>query len=223
MKRNRVIRGLVGLAGGGVALVALVGLLHLPAARPLLALVGVGCPSQASPDAVETARLAAAHAERGAAPSPARPALGFALDETTLADVEAWSAAHGLDCETKRAGTVVVCKDVPNEVFGGAAGAVDDVSFAFEPAAHRLVTVTTLRNRLDPAGAADQMQGIMRTLGASLGEGRVVGAADPVYLAAHPMRTAKVEYRYADYIANVSATNLGSRVVVREHYMSALD
>jgi hypothetical protein len=37
------------------------------------------------------------------------------------------------------------------------------------------------------------------------------------------MRTAMTEYRFSNYIASVSATNLGRRVAVREHYMSAVD
>lgn len=218
---TRTRRWLRGLALGVGGFVALVGLLHLPAARPLLAFVGVGCPAQASPHDVEAARRAAARAERGQTPSPARPALGFSLDETGVGDVQRWAEDHRLDCRTQRAGTLVVCKDVPARLLGGPDGSVDDVSFAFEPEGHRLVTVTTLRNRLDPEGASAQMQGIMRELERRLGAGQSYGEAEPAFLAAHPMRTAKVEYRYADYIANVSATNLGARVVLREHYMSA--
>src|SRR4029079_7324212 len=66
---------------GGAALcgTALIGLLHLPAARPLLAWLGA-CPVRATPIATERARARALVRLRGTVAAPTRPALGFTLD-----------------------------------------------------------------------------------------------------------------------------------------------
>ena len=142
------------------------------------------------------------------------------LDTTTRADVDTWVTAHHLDCTESQQGTVLRCERVPAEALGAP---LDDLSFAFAPKTRRLVTVSTLRNQLDAASAASAMGEITAALGTKLGQGRAVGQPTALYLAGGELRTALVEYRYSDYIANVSATNLGGRVAVREHYMSAID
>jgi len=220
MKR-RIVVGvplvLLGLPG-------VIGVLHLAVARPLLALIGVGCPVRASPEEVEAARLTSARAARGTATSPERPALGFALDRMTPADIDAWVTRHAIDCTESQRGAVLTCKNVTPVALGQASGApIDDLSFAFDPKASRLVTVTTLRSHLDASAAAAKLQAIAAGLAAKLGPGRSMGQPTADYLAQVELRTALVEYRYFDYIASVSATNLGGRVAVREHYMSAVD
>lgn len=210
-----------------LGLVGLMGVLHLPfmrpVAMPLMAALGYDCPVRASPEEVEVARMASARAARGQAPSPARPALGFVLDRTSRAEVDAWAAARGVSCTPSQRGTVLRCTGVPAAAVGLDGGAIDDLSFAFDPASATLVTVTALRNQLDAATAAATLGERRSSLAAELGEGRAHGQATALYLAAAPMRTALVEYRFSDYIANLSATNLGTRVAVREHYMSAVD
>jgi hypothetical protein len=53
---------------------------------------------------------------------------------------------------------------------------------------------------------------------------REAGARTASSLAAGPMHTAIVSYRFKDYIADVSATNIPGRgLTLREHYMSARD
>lgn len=220
---RRPVKVLIGAGAGLLAAVALVGGLHHPAARPLLAWIGVGCPAQASPTDVESARRATARALRGVEPATQRPALGFVLDEASRDEVTAWAEAHALDCALKREGTVLLCANVPAELLGHAGGAVDDLSFAFEPEGLRLVTVSALRNRLDPESAAAGMRAAVGALEPSLGRGERHGEMAADYLGASPMRSALVEYRFRDYIAQVSALNLGERVVLREHYMTALD
>ena len=209
----------------GVPLVlpALIGALHLPIARPLLGALGMGCPLKASPEEVEAARLRSARAVRGTEPSPARPALGFRLDQMTRAEVEAWASQSGLSCQPSQQGMVLRCKAVPATALGEAEGMVDDLTFGFRPQDGRLVNLTALRAQPDPGAAAETLQRIRAGLAAKLGEGRLLGQPTALYLAGGALRTALVEYRFRDYLADVSATNLGDRVVVREHYMSALD
>lgn len=208
-----------------LTLAGFIGVLHMPFARPLaqplLGLLGMSCPVRATPEEVEAARRVSARAARGSRPSPSRPALGFALDRMTRSDVDQWAKANQIACSEQQKGTVLRCTSVPAKALGQRGDAIDDVSFAFEPKNMTLVTVTTLRNQLNPTTAAIAWNQIAGELKATLGEGRLVGTPSAQYLAAGHLRTALVEYRFSDYIANVSATNLGERVAVREHYMSA--
>jgi hypothetical protein len=192
-----------------------VGLLHMPWARPLLARLG-GCPaSRATPQQVETAQRRAWRTLRGTGSAPDRPALGFALERTTLLDVKAWAQARGLACEVVRGGSLLRCEGVPASALRvGAAGVYDDVAFGFRVRDQRLVNVTALRTGLAAEDAAAQLRDVAACLERALGAPaqKAAGAA------------AFVVYRYADYLADVTAMQLPSRGhAVREHYMSALD
>ena len=73
-------------------------------------------------------------------------------------------------------------------------------------------------------GAAGAVEAITLRLARDLGQPTsTAGRVEAPYLAAAPLRTATMEYRYSDYMADVTATNLRSGVAVREHYMSARD
>src|SRR5262249_4844409 len=100
-------------AGGALGAATLVvGLLHLPAARPLLALVGA-CPvGHESASEIEEARGLALRSLRGSQPAPARPALGFTLERTTEAEVREWARTRGIPCESSREATLLVCSAV---------------------------------------------------------------------------------------------------------------
>jgi hypothetical protein len=96
-------RWTVGLAGALAAATLGVGALHLPAARPLLALIGA-CPvGRASASEIEDARRIALRSLRGDTRAPARPALSFELERTTLDDVRAWARERAESRATCRA------------------------------------------------------------------------------------------------------------------------
>lgn len=231
----KTMKYLLGIACAVLLVTAGIGVLHLPVARPLLSWIGFGCPVRAAPEEVEAARLASGRAIRGDTPSPARPALGFSLDQMTRAEVDAWVTRQGLACEELQRGTVLKCSAVRASALPelrasastrppvGAEGAIDDLTFGFEPSGLRLVTVTTLRNQLDAPGAASLLREITGGLDRSLGPGRAVGEPTAAHLSAGRMSTALVEYRFHDYLASVTATSFGDRVVLREHYMSVMD
>jgi hypothetical protein len=81
--------------------------------------------------------------------APARPALGFQLDTTTLADVHAWASQAHVDCSDIREG-VVKCTEVsPSALSRASEGRIDELVFAFNPQSH-LVNVTALRSHLKP-------------------------------------------------------------------------
>jgi len=209
---------------GAVALgaTAVIGILHMPMARPLLAMLGA-CPVKATPGQTEIARRAALKKLRGATPAPARPALGFDLESTTLADVQAWGRARGIACQASMQDTLLKCESVPaGAVTTRASGTFDEVAFGFRLADHRLVTVTTISSGLDVSAAATRFTAIAEMMEGALGAAPTAkrlpttawDARGPVF----------VEYRYVDYIAGVSAMGMQGRgVVMREHYTSARD
>jgi len=226
MARSRLIRVSIYVASGLAALTLVGGLLHTPLGRPLLARMGVGCPVQAPPEDVERARLQSAHATQGTEASPAKPALGFVLDKMTMSDVEAWADHAHVSCEEMRSGTVLHCTKVPESALGGRTGGpVDELDLAFSPASKRLVNLATTQYGLDSDAATAQMSAVVAGLEQQLGRPtREAGKLSADYLASGPYRTAVVRYRFTDYQADVSTTNLpGHGIVVREHYMSARD
>ena len=207
--------------GGALAAATLViGLLHLPAARPLLARLGA-CPvGRASASEIEDARRIALRSLRGESRAPARPALGFELERTTLDEVRGWTRARALACDLSRESTLLVCSRVPVNALGSdALQAIDELAFVFRLRDRRLVNVTTLTTGVSPQSAADSFAAIADALASSL------GAAEASRVPSQPWdgtRPVFVRYRYVDYIADVSAMQLPGRgIVMREQYMSA--
>ena len=200
------------------------GFLHTKAGRPLLAHLGVGCPMKASPESVEAARLDSARLQRGTEAAASRPALGFALDTMSLSDVKAWADRKNVSCEDKRVG-FLQCTDVPLAALGSTGPNITKLDFGFSPTTERLVNITAWRDRLSGDVAAAQMSAVAASMRERLGEPtREAGSRTASYLAAGAMHTAVVSYRFKDYIADVSATNIPGRgLTLREHYMSARD
>jgi hypothetical protein len=199
----------------------IIGLLHLPMARPLLARLGE-CPVRATPTEIEQARRIALRALRGTDPAPARPALGFTLETTTLADVQAWARTRGIACAASMSDTLVKCDAVPaGAVTTGASGTFDEIAFGFRLADHRLVNLTTLSGGMNVSAAATRFTAVAGTLAGALGAPTSERLPTSTWNAGGPVF---VQYRYADYLAGISAMELPGRgVVVREHYMSARD
>jgi hypothetical protein len=207
------------IAAIAVAGLGLIALLHLPFARPLLARVA-GCPfDRVTPRQVELARESALRRLRGTGVAPARPALGFTLDRTTLGDVREWARREGVRCEESRQSTLVKCDNVPASVLApGAAGSFDEVAFGFRIADRQLMNITTLCGGLDASAAAARLSEtatrLERELGAPAAKRLPAGwtAAGPAF----------ISYRFRDYLAEASAMRVPSHgVVVREHYVSA--
>ena len=208
-----------------VALTLVGGFLHTKAGRPLLARLGVGCPVKASPEAVEAARIKSARSQRGTETTASRPALGFALDHMTLTDAKAWADKQRVACEDVRKG-LLRCTEVPVAALGGTGGPViNRLDLGFTVADERLVNISAWRNGLSSEVAAAQLNAVVASMKAQVGEPtREAGSRSANYLASGPMHTATVHYRFKDYIADVTATNIPGRgLSLREHYMSARD
>jgi hypothetical protein len=213
----------VRIGGSLVALTALVGVLHLPMARPLLGLLSAFCPvGNASPARIEEARSVALRSLRGEGIAPARPALGFVLDRTTYDDVRAWARSRRIACESSREDTLLVCSDIPADALGAFSDSrVDELAFGFRVRDKRLVNLTTLTTGLAPAAAAVSFDAIAGRLASQLGDAPLSKMPGAGWDGRGP---AIVRYKFADYIANLTAMSLPDRgVVLKEHYLYAAD
>jgi len=224
MKRAQLKRVSIYVVSVLTALTLFGGFLHTKAGRPLLARMGVACPIKASPQAIEAARNNSARAQRGSETAASRPALGFALDHMSLSDVKAWADSKHVSCEDVRAG-LLRCTDVPIAALGGSGPPINRLDLGFSLLNARLVNISAWRNGLTSVAAATQMDAVVAGLKERVGlPSREEGSRSAEYLAAGPLRTAVVQYRFKDYIADVSATNIPGRgLSMREHYMSARD
>jgi hypothetical protein len=220
-RRALVAAGALALATAGI------GVLHMPFARGLLMRVG-GCPmagARMTPREMENGRRIALADERGPAAAPARPAVGFALDTTSLAEVHAWADHDAVRCEDRHPG-LVICTKVPPAAVGlpDAEGVIDELALGFNER-NLLVNETTMRVHLTPEGAERTAHAIVGALRGKLGAGKSLGDFGARHLSGPTAESiATVTYRYADYVADVSAMNSPhSGLLIREHYMSAND
>ena len=97
---------------------------------------------------------------------------------------------------------------------------VDQIVFSFAPDG-RLVSVDRLRSTLTAVEASRLFGQAADELTAALGPGQLVGDATPAYLAAGSMHTARLAYRFSDYLATITAMNISGRIVMHEQYESA--
>ncbi|MDB4947026.1 MAG: uncharacterized protein JWP97_6560 [Labilithrix sp.] len=217
-------------AAVGVALTGVIGALHMPFAAPLLRAISPSfvCPIQRG----TAAQIDRAHAlgagnirSSASAVAPARPALGFTLDVSTRADLDAWAAKHGVSCSAIAGNeTLQKCLDVPATAVGEDAslGPLEEVTFELS-ASGELVSVQTTRRRLSAPDAARISAALEASAARALGEPtRGGGAPTAAHLGAGVLRSYLAEHTFTDYRATVSATNLApTGVMVREQYLSA--
>jgi hypothetical protein len=226
---RRIVRRTLAASAVVASVVLAIGMLHMPFARPLLMRLG-GCPMagvRMTAKEMENARHMAAASRRGGASSPARPALGFVLDATTVSEVREWAKRAGVRCQNPHPG-LVVCTDVPARAVGMAESdeKLDEIAFGFSEQ-DRLVNATTMRTHLSPQSAEWTSREILSSLASHLGPAhKTVGTFGAAQLRLEPAASSisTALYRYKDYVADVSAMNLpGSGLLIREHYMSAND
>jgi hypothetical protein len=214
---------------GALLLTGVVGVLHMPFAASLLRKISPAslCPiTRGSPAQIDRAHAIGGAAIRAAATksAPTRPALGFELDKTTRADLDAWAARHGLSCENIGGNANLRrCSDVPASAVGEpeSMGALEEVSFELRSSGE-LVDVETLRRRLTPQQAAEIAGELERTAASAVGKPTQIGGEATVAHLGHGFLSSYVaEHTYSDYRATVSATNMGKTgVMVREQYLS---
>jgi hypothetical protein len=213
-----------------------IGLMHTPWGRPLLMGLG-GCPAaRVSPADVERLRVSGFHAVagQGTLRAPARPALGFQLDQSTPDDVRAWAARAGVACEARERGLLSLrCHQVPRDRLpeapaasgrpgepGASSTAIEELALTFAPSG-RLISVDAFTPRLPASGAAVSFGAATARLQTQLGPpSDQIGDATAAALERVPLATARARYRFDDYVAIISASNLASGIAVREQYLS---
>jgi hypothetical protein len=195
-------------------------LAHTRAGR---ALFGEKCPWEGAPpsaERLESFRVKSAASLKGSTRAPARPAFGFVLDVSTRADVTAWGTRVGATCREEIAGAALRCESAGQPIGAKSALPVKDAFFRFDPRGV-LVGVDLMRDGTNGEKAA----AVLTTITAQIAEvagppSTVQGTASSAHLSGY-MNRAGSEFRFANYAADVSATNLGEQgVVVREQYRS---
>lgn len=215
----------------GTAL-ALVTVIHLPPLGGWLGITGGhggGCPfgfdHAESAEAHRVAKLRLDAKLRGDAPALARPALGFTLDVTTVADIQRWSTEHALGCQTKYGGTVVECAQVPANLLPRGSGALGLTSEWFQFGDRgTLESIKTVRRDPVVGVVSAAFAAVEAEVSAKAGApAKQDGSAAPEVLANGALRQAMVEYRFTDYRALVRATNMGNGFVLSEEYATLVD
>jgi hypothetical protein len=217
MPSRRLKIGAAIAAAGAVSALALA---HVPAVRG--ALLGTSCPFARTPSVAELEGLRAKTAAnlRGSASAAARPAFGFALDVTGKDDVLAWGRKAGASCAEEMRGAAIRCLAAAPSDREAVGEKISDAFFRFDPKG-RLVAVDVMREGTAPGTAAALFEELRtRTARETGAPGKVVGTASEGGLSASLSRVS-AEYRFTDYAAEISATNMGEQgVVVREVYRS---
>lgn len=220
MKRKHWALGIAAATCGVVAV------LHLPAGRSLLAAASGGaCPmgkdgKSASPEKLEELRVRAARASlKGTSKASGRPAYGFALDQSTKADVVAWAGASGHRCTEELGGSAFRCEDVARN--STKPGGVRDAYFRFDPTGV-VVGIDLMHEGVTPERAAELLESLSGTVAREAGPPTAVhGEASAAHLGQGYMTRAATQFRFTDYAADISATNFGEQgIVVRQQYRS---
>jgi hypothetical protein len=212
------------IAAVSVPLLAVAVGLHTPAGRALIGGAD-GCPlGKGAPSAAKLEELrvksAATLKPNGTTRASARPAFGFVLDTSTRADVTAWATRASATCTEEIGGAALRCELADKNITEENGVSVRDAFFRFDPRGV-VVGIDLMRDGTDGNKAAAVLTSISDRITREAGPPSTVrGTADSAHLGGYLDRAA-TEFRFADYAADVSATNLGDRgVVIREQYRS---
>jgi hypothetical protein len=216
-------------AGSLVGLTGLIGVLHMPFAAPMLRRIVPGgiCPiMRGTPAEIDRAHAIGATAIRAtaSAPAPARPALVFALDQSTKLNLAAWAASHDVSCKSIAGNANLQrCTNVPASAVSEPEelGPLEEMTLEFKSSG-QLVNVQTMRRRLSGAQAALAAGELEHAAAAALGAPSThAGEPTAAHLSRNLLATYVASHVFTDYRATVSATNLApTGIMVREEYLS---
>lgn len=212
-------RTLLKLTVSSLVVVGLIGVLHMPFARKLLQSVG-GCPFPTT-DRVLTAAEAEQLRTKTLAPSQSlsrassRPALGFALEQTTREDVLSWAKRQGVRCKADRHGAGLTCSAVQASMLPapGPSSLSGELMLGFAPS-QKLVSVHYMSRDTHRETI------LARSREASLTLSMLAPSEQGDPMLAKPLSQLRREARYRDYLATVSATHLGSSFSLSETYQA---
>jgi hypothetical protein len=215
-----------GVGIGAALLLALgaIGWMHTPSGLRLLAALGLPCPvNTVSLERVVALRSAGVAPLQALGPAPVRPAPGgLVLDQTTERDAGALLAHAHAQCEAQVRGyRYLRCRGVDAAALALAGPPVSELRLSFNGAG-RLIGIDVYWRGMAAGDVRSAWSDAAGRLRAALGAPSLtLGDPSPEVLAASPIQTARVQYRYADYVATVTASHLpGSGLALREQYMS---
>lgn len=192
--------------------------LHVPGVRARVLGASAGCPWSKPPSQQdrEESRKQIAATMRTDRRATARPAFGFELDRTTRDAVLAWGKAENRTCTDELGGAALRCESAE-----AARGLVRDAFFRFDPQG-RLVGVDLVHEGTDASGAAAIVAKLESDVTQAAGKPTAArGIVSAAHLGEGYLSQANFEYRFTDYAADITATNLGDQgIVVREQYRS---
>ncbi len=225
-----VKKNLARIAVAALLFTGIVGALHMPFAASLLRAISPAwaCPiRRGTPEQIDRAHAMGAASIRASASeaAPARPALGFALDQTRRADIDAWAAKYGVSCAAIGGNeNLRKCTKVPAEAVGqpSSMGTLEEITFELS-SSDALVNVQTMRRGLSPETAAATSAALEARMASTVGAPATVGGEPTAaHLGKSVLSTYVAVHQFTDYRATVTATNLASTgVMVREEYISA--
>jgi hypothetical protein len=156
-----------------------------------------------------------------ASDAPARPCFGFALGVARRADVDAWAASRQLNCTPESAGASLACDDVAPDALGEPGDERGALYLRFDPDG-RLVAVLRMLRVPDAARAAVIAARDRAALEQKLGTAHLAsGDATAAFLQSGGLRQVRVEWRFADYVARASSTNMGDYFSTTEEFQLA--
>jgi hypothetical protein len=207
----------------------------LVAMRPLMSLMAGGsakCPfgydQRATPEQKEAARASFSEAHHGDEVAAGRPALGFALDTTTPADVMAWAKAHDVDCKEKAGGLTqsdIECRSVPDSVLPEAARGALVSSLWLTFGGHNTLTkVVAVRKDKSAEAISRAFGAVSRDVAQEAGPATSTeGNGTVAELTSGRLVQSSAEYRFSNYYVLTRAANVGSAFVMTEEYRSLAD
>ena len=212
--RSRVA---LGVALTVTALVGAVGLAHTPTFAAFYAqATGETCPfggkaAVLSAEALNQQLRAADAGLRGTVDAAEKPALGFGLMTTRRDAFEAWAYAVGGHCYDRDQGLTLECAELPFDKLPHAFDDARGTVWARFDTADRLREVTAISRACDSEEAARMLNALVGHLTTHAGAPHARhGDASAEYLARGSLVQSATEYRFSNYYAKVSATNMGS-------------
>jgi hypothetical protein len=218
-----------------LAAVGSIGFLHtptgrkLPIGRKLLSWMGVKCPidtTHLTAREVEESRQRGVTSLRGKKLAPNQPTLaGLDINRTTEEEAQTWAALRGISCASEIKGMrFLKCKDVSPFALGEQAGKtpIQTLTLAFSPE-NRLVAVDVFRRKLNSREAAQVMTDLSAKLSEKLGPPtESLGELSDQELSGKTLKVSFVHYRFKNYLALLTATNIpwSGGVAVHEQYSS---
>ena len=204
-------RIVITLAGVLAVLTAFTIIIHIPAIQRRVG---------ACPFGYDKPRVAATARTYDGPLAPARPALGFTLSGTTRDDVLAWALQNKIRCERRYGDHSLECFDVPRSLLSDHGVLLPTTTVWFELDERGTVSTIKTVRRADTstavAGAFTATESALRDRIGSPTAQR--GSADPTELSLGAFRQATVEHVYANYRAQIRATNMGNGYILTESY-----